>query len=92
MFTDDSPQLAKIEDRLRDAIRLGLEPNDDNIEDVLLAHMHMLVWYLSIVCPKCRCRIWKGMKRLFPDTIRYAIDLHTSRFGPSSGGSSCSQH
>jgi hypothetical protein len=75
MFVDDEPELVDIENRLREAVRLDGSPDDDNIELVLRAHMNMLVRYLALTCSSCRVRIWKELKRVFPNTIGYALDL-----------------
>jgi hypothetical protein len=78
MFTDDPPELEDIEKRLRAAVRMNGKPDDDNVEAVLAAHMNMLVWYLALVCSGCRARLWKQMKRMFPQIIRHAIELSST--------------
>jgi hypothetical protein len=75
MFVGDEPELEDIQNRLREAVRVNGQPDDDNIELVLVAHMQMLVWYLALVCKDCRVRIWKELKRMFPHTIRHAVNL-----------------
>jgi hypothetical protein len=54
----------------------AVHPETDNVEVVLIAHMHMLAFHLSTVqCEGCRKGTWENMKKMFPDVIREAARI-----------------
>jgi hypothetical protein len=74
MFVDDSPDLERIEEKIRAAIT----PGNDNYKDIMTALLNVFSFYLGTACPTCRGNIVKWLKQRIPLMVDTANQLAES--------------